>query len=83
MMATLLENLITRRDAIGVELAALTGSAAGGKPNAAGPNVIDHVGYKDGLYRELAAINKLIEEIGGDVTDGLGGPIEVSTEAYV
>lgn len=74
-MATLLENLITRRDAIGVELAALTSSLAGGKPNAAGPNVVDHVGYKDGLYRELEWIEARIA--------AASGPTEVVTEGYV
>jgi hypothetical protein len=58
-MATYLENLTTRRDAIATELAALTNSLAGGKPNA-GASGVDHVGYKDGLYRELAELDKLI-----------------------
>lgn len=62
-MATLLENLKARRDAIGVELAALTSTAAGGKPNASGsPMAVDHVGYKDGLYRELKELNERIAE---------------------
>lgn len=58
-MATDLANLITRRNNITAELAALTSSAAGGLPNA-GKSGIDHVGYKDGLYRELETINRLI-----------------------
>lgn len=62
-MATLLENLITRRNAIGEELAALTASGAGGKPNS--PGNVDHVGYKDGLYRELKEINQQIVAAGG------------------
>lgn len=66
-MATLLENLTTRRDAIGVELAALTATGAGGKPNHNGQHVVDHVGYKDGLYRELAAIDDLIAKYQGPV----------------
>jgi hypothetical protein len=62
-VATLLENLITRRNAIGVELAALGVTKAGGLPNTSGAGAgVDHVGYKDGLYRELAEINKLIAE---------------------
>lgn len=70
-MATFLENLISRRDAIGVELAALSASAAGGKPNASKTGV-DHVGYKDGLYRELAAINEQIS--------AAQGPFEIASE---
>lgn len=66
-MATLLENLITRRDAIGVELAALTTAGAGGKPNHNGQHAVDHVGYKDGLYRELAQLDELIAKQQGPV----------------
>jgi len=59
-MASFLENLRTRRNAIAVELAALSATAAGGKPNMGGiaGGAVDHVGYKDGLYRELAEIEK-------------------------
>ena len=52
-------NLQTRRSAILAELAALSSTAAGGKPNSQAGG-IDHVGYKDGLYRELREINTLI-----------------------
>ena len=61
-MATLLENLKTRRDAIGDELAALTSSLAGGKPNTTIAGATDHVGYKDGLYRELKEVEALIDK---------------------
>jgi hypothetical protein len=73
-MATLLENLITRREAIGTELAALTSSMAGGKPNAAGPNTVDHVGYRMSLLKELREINETISMI---------EPVENVTEGYV
>jgi hypothetical protein len=56
----LLDDLKTRRDAIGAELALLGVTKAGGKPNTSGSNTVDHVGYKDGLYRELAELNRLI-----------------------
>ena len=71
-MATDLENLTTRRSAIYAELAALSSTASGGKPtySADGENV-DHVGYKDGLYRELAALNALLA--------AAAGPFEVET----
>lgn len=62
-MATLLENLKTRRDAIGVELAALTSSLAGGKPNSTMQGGADHVGYKDGLYRELKDLTEQINAL--------------------
>ena len=68
-MATLLENLVTRRNAIGEELAALTATKAGGLPNAS--SNVDHVGYKDGLYRELKEINQQIAV--------LQGPVEVES----
>lgn len=60
-MATLLENLKTRRDAVAAELAALSTSAAGGLPNAVGEGVnVDHQGYKKSLYEELEKLNDLI-----------------------
>lgn len=70
-MATDLENLQTRKSAIMTELAAITSTAAGGKPNSSAGG-IDHVGYKDGLYRELREIDTLIT--------AAEGPFEVHTE---
>lgn len=62
-------SLKTRRTAICAELAALSSVGAGGKPNTAGGGGahVDHVGYKDGLYRELEAIDKLIADAGANV----------------
>jgi hypothetical protein len=60
-MATDLENLQARKAAILAELAALDTTKAGGLPNASGPGVnVDHVGYRDSLYRELEKIDQLI-----------------------
>lgn len=73
-MPTAAENLITRRDAICSELAALTSSKAGGAPNTSGGESMDHVGYKDGLYRELDKINQQLAQLGGDW--------ELSSEVY-
>ena len=71
-MATLLENLITRRDAIGAELAALSASKPGGLPNASGPGAnVDHQGYKASLYAELREINQQIA--------AAEGPFEIET----
>jgi len=79
-MATFRQNLITRRNAIAVELAALTATAAGGKPNMAGGGGagIDHVGYKDGLYRELAEIDKQLANMAAaDAAEN--GPWEIES----
>lgn len=81
-MATFLENLITRRDAVAAELAAITSSRAGGLPNTSGAGAgTDHVGYKRGLYEELAELNRQIAEArasgGGD-----GAAWEFETSGY-
>lgn len=70
-MATLLENLITRRDAIGAELAAMSSATAGGLPNASKSGV-DHQTYKMNLYRELEEIEKRIA--------ASQGPFEIVSE---
>ena len=77
-----LTGLRTRRDAISAELAALNGSGAGGKPNTDGTGInVDHVGYKDGLYRELRELNGLIKNAEADVlADGGSIGIVESTE---
>ncbi|MBC8868019.1 MAG: hypothetical protein H8E44_01310 [Planctomycetes bacterium] len=66
MSATEVTNLQTRRAAIIAELAALDATKAGGVPNAiGGVEEIDHQGYKQGLYDELARINELIAQVSG------------------
>lgn len=64
------EYLKTRVEAIGAELAALDQTQPGGLPNAGGADEIDHVGYKDGLYRELAQIAAIVGK--GTVAGWLG-----------
>lgn len=59
-MATLLDNLKARRDAIGAELAALTSAKPGGTADTTGGEGLSHVAYKDGLYRELKELNEQI-----------------------
>lgn len=77
--ATILTKLQARYDAILLELSVLDDTLAGGKPNAAGPNAVDHVGYKRGLYEELGWLKEQI-----DATQSLiDGPIEVVTEGFV
>lgn len=81
-MASWIDSLITRRTAICTELAALTASAAGGKPNNGSEGGgTDHVGYKDGLYRELAEINRQLATAGVDNDGNVIGD-EIITEAY-
>lgn len=58
-MATHLENLITRKNAIGVELAAMDPTKAGGKPDA-GKSQVNHVAYRLSLLDELAKLEGLI-----------------------
>jgi hypothetical protein len=59
-------DLQDRKITIGKEIKALTASAAGGTLNTSGQGTTaDHVGYKDGLYRELDNINKLLASAGG------------------
>lgn len=53
-------NLTTRRTNILSELAGMTSTSTGAKANASQPGSVDHVGYKDGLYRELKAIEELL-----------------------
>lgn len=67
-MPTDSENLQTRRSAIYAKLAAMVPDeeGAGNKPNST-QGGIDHVGYKDGLYRELESINSLISQAEGPV----------------
>lgn len=58
-MATAAENLLTRREAVCAELAAMTSTSNGGRPtyNIDG-QMVDHAGYKKSLYEELAMIDK-------------------------
>lgn len=60
-MATYLDNLYTRRNNIAAELAAITSTSAGGKPNA-GKSGIDHQGYVDSLNKQLETIRGLIAD---------------------
>ena len=68
--ATNLANLKTRRDAIYAELAALSSTKAGGKPDSR-QGGIDHMAYKRSLYEELREIRETIT--------AAGGPFEVIT----
>lgn len=59
---TYVQNLMTRRDAVAAELAAMTSTAPGGKPNVSGEGGgTDHVGYKKSLIEELRDLNEQIK----------------------
>jgi len=68
---TNLELLLERRTEILAQLAAMTPHSLGGRPNVAmdtSPDhigAIDHVGYRESLYRELKEINELITSLEG------------------
>ena len=63
-MATEIENLRTRRLAVTDELAAMSASAAGGRPNVIRDGQsVDQVGYRKSLYEELKMIDERIREI--------------------
>lgn len=67
-MSTAAASLIARRDAICAELAAITASSAGGKPNSSGGGDmvhVDHQGYRQSLYAELREINQMLSAIEG------------------
>jgi len=77
--------LQTRRAAIVTELSLLNSTKAGGKPNIGstdGGTTVDHVGYKDGLYRELKDIDELLRNAADTeaaINAGDGGPFEIQT----
>jgi len=61
LSATDVAKLQTRRTTILTQLNAMTATSVGGNANSRQPGGVDHVGYKDGLYRELEQIEKLLD----------------------
>lgn len=57
----------------------MAASTAGGLPNASQSGAVDHVGYKDGLYRELEQLTEVITALGGDGADG-GAVFEIESQ---
>ncbi len=83
-MATYLENITTRRETIATQLAAITagGSMAGGLPTNTGDgNHPQHDQHVDRLYRELAQLDKLIDDEKSRNAGDAGNPGFV--ESYV
>lgn len=64
-MPTAYQNLITARDNVLTELAAMDSTTAGGKPNANGPHWVDHQGYRKTLLETLRELNEQIAAVRG------------------
>ena len=86
MASAYVTGLLARRDEIASELATLTREAnqPGAKANisdAGGGMAVDHVGYKDGLYRELKEINDLLKDASNvdGALDGANDPFAIET----
>ena len=74
-MATVAENLATRKAAIAVELAAMSSTANGGKPSySINGQSVSHTEYRKSLYEEMQMLDGLIA--------AAEGPYEVIGEAY-
>jgi len=67
----LLANLKARREQIGVELAELSKTEIGGKPNAGSANQVDHVGWRLSLYQELEVIDRQIARYEGGFAESV------------
>lgn len=62
-MSVVLERLRVRREYVANQISEILMTTVGGKPNAMtadGGTTIDHVGYRDSLYRELAQLDEAI-----------------------
>lgn len=66
--------LQTRRAQVIAEIAALTGTTIGGKPNTNGGATVDHVGHRKSLHEELREIDQTLFLYGGGIAE---------TETYV
>lgn len=75
-MATVLQNLMTRKANIAAELAAMVSTSAGGKPDA-GKSGVGHVAYRMSLLEELKAIEELIDKESMNSGDGNATVFEI------
>ena len=64
-MATRVENIETRLDAIAAELAAMDATQAGGLPNSSEAGSIDHVGYRMSLINEQRELLRVLSKLEG------------------
>lgn len=73
-MATVAQNLATRKAAIAAELAAMVSTSAGGKPTySIDGQSVSHTEYRLSLYEEMAKLDALIA--------AAEGPCEIIGEA--
>lgn len=82
-----LEDLRTRRATVAAQLAAMTVSTIGGKPNANtadGGTTIDHVGYRRSLLEELKMLDEAIlrEAEVQAALDDEDGSWEIESQVY-
>lgn len=82
-----LEDLRTRRATVAAQLAAMTVSTIGGKPNANtadGGTTVDHVGYRRSLLDELKMIDEAImrEAEVQAALDDEDGSWEIESQVY-
>lgn len=82
-----LENLRTRRATVAAQLAAMTVSTIGGKPNANtadGGTTVDHVGYRRSLLEELKMLDEAImrEAEVQSALDDEDGSWEIESQVY-
>ncbi len=78
-MATVLQNLLTRKANIAAELAAMSATSAGGKPDA-GKSGVGHVAYRMSLLEELRLINESIDKETLNSSDGDSTHFEIVSE---
>lgn len=82
-----LEDLGTRRATVAAQLAAMTVSTIGGKPNANtadGGTTVDHVGYRRSLLEELKMLDEAImrEAEVQSALDDEDGSWEIESQVY-
>lgn len=82
-----LDDLRTRRATVAAQLAAMTVTSVGGKPNAMtadGGTSVDHVGYRKSLLEELKMLDDAIlrEAQVQSALDGDDGSWEIESQVY-
>lgn len=84
-MSAYKQNLLDRIEAISIELQQMDCEKAGGSPNvkqADGGTVLDHVGYRLSLLKELGMLQDLVAKANAIENGGDSGPFELETTFY-